>query len=228
MFGKLQVTSRTMLGLGCISALLTVYWISGLIGVDLLQSKVQPSAPPVKLAIYYECLCPDSKRFIRNQLWRTYQAIPDLMKIELVPYGKAHETQLSNGTYAFSCQHGPNECYGNLVQTCAINLLNDTSKSLPFVNCMESYSDSHNRGETCAKRQDLNYNEILQCIGSKQGNIWQHEMAQKTENLNPRLHFVPWITVNGKYTQTYQRKALSDLLELVCNVYEGLKPEACL
>ena len=41
-----------------------------------------------------------------------------------------------------------NECEGNMIQSCAIHLLNNNmTKIVPFVDCMESYRKSNQAGE---------------------------------------------------------------------------------
>lgn len=39
--------------------------------------------------MYYETLSPDSKDFIKNQLIPVHRKIPNLIRVELIPYGKA-------------------------------------------------------------------------------------------------------------------------------------------
>ena len=49
---------------------------------------------------------------------------PTLAYIEIIPYGNAKEVYDSTlGKYTFTCQHGDNECYGNLIMTCSLNIL---------------------------------------------------------------------------------------------------------
>ncbi len=42
------------------------------------------------LGVYYETLCPDSKRFIHNQLPVIIRDFSDKVQINLVPFGAAH------------------------------------------------------------------------------------------------------------------------------------------
>jgi hypothetical protein len=54
-----------------------------------------PSAvPPVIITVFYEALCPDSRSFFTKQLLPTFEKIPHLIQINLVPYGKAKVSYL--------------------------------------------------------------------------------------------------------------------------------------
>jgi len=70
----------------------------------------------VNFTIYYESLCADCRQFTITQVWFAYQAVIDIVNLTFIPYGNAREvyrpeTQL----YQFYCQHGSDECYGNLI-----------------------------------------------------------------------------------------------------------------
>lgn len=54
------------------------------------------AADPVKVAVYYESLCPDSKNFIANQLWPTYQQISDVFTVDFTPFGFANVSTVSS------------------------------------------------------------------------------------------------------------------------------------
>lgn len=94
-----------------------------IVGVTELEAKPAPfrHTPSngndlVNFTIYYETLCADCRQFITTQVWFAYQAVADIMNLTFIPYGNAHEvyrpeTQL----YQFYCQHGADECYGNLI-----------------------------------------------------------------------------------------------------------------
>ncbi|KAL4711241.1 hypothetical protein ACJJTC_019082 [Scirpophaga incertulas] len=73
----------------------------------------------VKIAVYYESLCPDSKRFITEQLAPVWRDFRGAVKVKLVPYGKSTHEKV-NGNWQFLCHHGPDECYGNKVQACIL------------------------------------------------------------------------------------------------------------
>ena len=45
-------------------------------------------------------------------------------------------------------------------------------------------------------------------------------MGAKTEALDPAHEYVPWIVVNGKHTDEIQTQAMTNLVALVCKLYE--------
>lgn len=48
----------------------------------------------VKVSVYYEALCSDSRFFILKQLVPAYEAIPEYVELDLVPYGKAKVSEI--------------------------------------------------------------------------------------------------------------------------------------
>ena len=47
----------------------------------------------VKITVYYESLCPDSRRFINGQLSKAFLQVNQITNIELIPFGKANVRQ---------------------------------------------------------------------------------------------------------------------------------------
>lgn len=188
------------------------------------------SAPKVDLTLYYESLCPDCQLFIRQQLFPTFVKVREIFNLTLVPYGNAEETKRGD-KWVFECQHGPKECEGNLIETCAISLLKNISVSFPFVYCFEKSierpGDLKTAAENCAKTIGIDYAPIDSCVSGPMGNKLEHEMAMKTDALEPQHEYVPWVTINGKHTEKIQREAENNLLKLVCEYYTGTKPSAC-
>lgn len=43
----------------------------------------------VKVTVFYESLCPDSIRFIENQLLPNYDSLKEFITLDFVPFGKA-------------------------------------------------------------------------------------------------------------------------------------------
>lgn len=149
------------------------------------------------------------------------------MNITMVPFGLAKVKWQPKGEYwEFSCQHGSGECYGNLVQTCALHIYS-FPQALQFIVCMENSADTANSGPGCAAEQNLSYKTVKECIGSYEGNTYLYNNGQKTYNHN--IHAVPWFSINGDDTNTngIEDVALYNLLKVICNAYTGQKPSAC-
>ncbi|XP_064479450.1 gamma-interferon-inducible lysosomal thiol reductase-like [Ornithodoros turicata] len=192
-----------------------------------------------KIQVFYESLCPYSIAFITEQLWPAFLRLGYLMDVQLVPFGNAFEEEVPEGKdhrrglfsrrkVTYNCQHGPEECYGNVVQSCASKIYNDTVMLLAFVTCMSSASEPQKAGEECANAIANNWDEIERCATSKWGLKLQGEMGRKTWNLDPPHGYVPWILVNNEHTDDLQGMAQSDLLQLVCDSVNGPKPPPCL
>lgn len=183
----------------------------------------------VKVSVYYETLCPDSIAFVRYQLFPTFQAVPEILNIELVPFGKATYTVKGDGNVTFRCQHGPRECSGNMMQICAIDHLGyNQSATVPFVNCLKQQRRPDTAGPKCAEQFGIDYAPIRTCTESTKGQQLLLEMGKKTLGLSPRLYFVPWININDQHNEEVQDGALADLIRLVCMKYEGDElPDKC-
>ncbi|ESO85964.1 hypothetical protein LOTGIDRAFT_235566 [Lottia gigantea] len=184
---------------------------------------------PVNFTLYYESLCPDCQQFIRFMLYPTYQKISSIMNLTLVPYGNARESRESSGRYKYDCQHGPQECVGNLIDTCSIYYLKIVEKYFPYIHCMEiSQSDPLQAAKQCAQQFTVPLDKILSCANSSLGNSLEHEMAKKTDSLRPQHQYVPWVTLNGVHNEKIQNEAQNNLVKLICKTYQGAKkPEAC-
>lgn len=190
--------------------------------------KPNKKAPLVHFTLYFESLCPFCKYFITSQLYPTFKAIGDIMNLALVPYGNAREKQVGN-KWQFTCQHGKEECYGNLIETCAIHYHPSTTDYFPFIHCIEkSQSNPRESAPGCAKRLGLDYSQIKNCADGPLGNTLEHQMGLKTESLQPPRKYVPWVTLNGVHTKKIQSEASKDLKKLICDTYQGSpKPDAC-
>ncbi len=71
----------------------------------------------VKLGVYLESLCPDSRRFINKQLTPTFKILSEIFDIDFVPFGNSEYTyNTTTKEVLFKCQHGFQECYGNKIQ----------------------------------------------------------------------------------------------------------------
>ncbi|XP_070563047.1 gamma-interferon-inducible lysosomal thiol reductase-like [Ptychodera flava] len=185
------------------------------------------ATPPVQVTLYFESLCPGCRSFIKSQLYPTWQTIPSIINVTLVPYGNAHEQKVGDH-WEYQCQHGENECIGNFIETCLLHY-NDMKVAFPVLACMEASGQPYDpaTGQQCASQYGVDFSQVLKCSNSTLGNTLEHQMALKTEALDPPHTYVPWVTVNGVHTEQIQQEATSDLLKLVCDTYTGPKPPAC-
>ena len=141
-----------------------------------------------------------------------------MVDIEFIPFGNAHEVyNTSTQKYDFTCQHGDNECYGNLVETCAINILGRV-KSYSTILCIETNIARFQKNfddtlEYCLSNDQENLKEIKECISSDLGNFYEHQMAQKTD---PGHLWVPWVVVDGYHDENVENEIIESLINYVC------------
>ncbi|XP_047445041.1 gamma-interferon-inducible lysosomal thiol reductase [Mugil cephalus] len=179
----------------------------------------------VEVVLYYESLCPGCRLFLTEVLFPTWLMLNDIMSVGLVPYGNAQEKP-DGKKYTYECQHGPQECLGNMIETCIMNM---SQLAFPIIFCMESSPDVINNAKTCAGVYDpkLDWGKVMSCVNGDLGNQLMHQNALDTKALSPAHQYVPWVTVNGEHTEELQDKAVSSLFMLVCNLYKGPKTKAC-
>ncbi|PWA14022.1 hypothetical protein CCH79_00016995 [Gambusia affinis] len=160
-----------------------------------------------------------------GMLFPTYLLLNDIMSVTLVPYGNAQETPVAQ-KYTYECQHGKQECLGNMIETCIMNM---TDMAFPIIFCMEFSADVIGSAESCLKvfAPDLSMDKVMSCVNGDMGMQLMHQNALQTKALNPPHQYVPWITINGVHTEDLQDKAMSSLFALVCSMYKGTKPAAC-
>ncbi|KAL3892308.1 hypothetical protein ACJMK2_004525 [Sinanodonta woodiana] len=183
---------------------------------------------PVNFTLYYESLCPDCRNFFADQLNLAYTKVGGIMNLTLVPYGNAREKQVGS-RWEFDCQHGKEECVGNIIETCAIYIIKNITVYYPFIHCMETTDGlPEDAAAKCAtKFKGIDLDKIMGCSKSSLGNELEHQMALQTNALQPPHTYVPWVTLNGVHTEEIEHKAETDLVNLICQTYQGLKPAGC-
>ncbi|CAH0592397.1 unnamed protein product [Chrysodeixis includens] len=194
--------------------------------------EVTTDAPPLKdkveIKVYYETLCPYSMIFFSSQLKPAVARLGSHLDVHLIPYGHA-KTYAVQDTYRFDCQHGQPECYGNLIQACAIHVLDNTTQTVNFNTClMRTFLRNTDHRHLvsafywCGYVENANVIEMKKCITSKYGIDLLKEHGDETHAL--QLSYVPYVLIDG--SGDYQDQASSDLIGTVCRLLHP-QPAAC-
>ncbi|KAJ8720156.1 hypothetical protein PYW07_012199 [Mythimna separata] len=174
------------------------------------------------VTVYYESQCPDSKEFITNQLQPTINLLHKYLMLRLVPFGKARS--INKGYNGFECQHGPTECAGNLVQSCALDLMqgrNDVEK-VSYVAC-EMQTEAGTRGDMeCVMRASVPVDQVKACVTSEKGIMLQLEDEYLTNLVKPK--FIPTIIIGEVFNQQVQDSALEDFTGTLCSIFTNIPP----
>uniref|UniRef100_A0A023EJ59 Putative gamma-interferon inducible lysosomal thiol reductase n=1 Tax=Aedes albopictus TaxID=7160 RepID=A0A023EJ59_AEDAL len=166
----------------------------------------------VKVTVFYEHLCPDSIRWISNQLAPNYNALRNHIDLEFIPFGKARSI---NGGQSFECQHGPLECEGNRIQSCVLNQLPDQDRQVSYVTCQMSF-DADPRGWECTFRSGVDLVSTQNCVEGVQGVQLQLEAERRTQQIP--LTFVPSFAFNDQFDQELNQLAFQDFPAALCRV----------
>lgn len=96
-----------------------------------------------------------------------------------------------------------------------------TADHLPYIHCMESNDkdDIHTAAQKCARQYNVSMSQLDKCMTSRLGNSLQHDMAVRTDALQPPHKYVPWVTLNGVHTEQIEQQAENDLVALICSTY---------
>jgi len=184
----------------------------------MTEAKINESSEDeVTLTVYYESLCPDSKRFIVDQVYPAWELFGPKLNVQLKPFGKASWVDSREGAI-FTCQHGPHECFGNMIQAC---LLKEVAPAwhVPLVECLMATPDPPGATEECAEELGISIDSLEECLSNNEGERLMKEIGTETKNLNPALHYVPWITFNGHYNEKDWKASLENLQGVLCENY---------
>lgn len=117
-----------------------------------------------RLSIYYESICPDSRRFVLNQLIPAYDKLSQYLDIDLIPFGNANVSYPNHDFKPyFQCQHGPNECYGNKAHACVIDMTKSTRPTLNYIKCMFE-ADNWKQTEITSLKVTIIHSNLYYCI----------------------------------------------------------------
>nr|XP_022910309.1 GILT-like protein 1 [Onthophagus taurus] len=180
--------------------------------------------PRLKMSIYYETLCSDSVNFIKNQLAPNYDAIKKDVDFDLIPFGKATHSKKLDDDWTFLCQHGPQECNGNMLQACGLKFAANQDDKINFVNCVMSAKNPSAKTTTkkCAESNGISWDDLHNCYNSKVGRELLARNGDKTYNVQPSINYIPTIIFDNKYDYYLQNRAMYDLKGTVKGLVDDL------
>mmetsp|Transcript_3816 Transcript_3816/g.7701 ORF Transcript_3816/g.7701 Transcript_3816/m.7701 type:complete len:201 (+) Transcript_3816:173-775(+) len=195
----------------------------------------------VTVQLSMEALCPDCINYSSTQISALMDSIPSIVSLSILPFGNAEPSDSGIG---WDCQHGVNECIGNMYLACAQEHFPDVDPSTfipdwyPFYACMEEspYNKgrygSYNTSAAIECAEGLDWSVISDCAGPSPelGSDDDGNPLMKGIELNTPNHtYVPWVVVNGETVpDDGSGYPTGDLTEIVCGYYTGdEKLEAC-
>jgi len=187
----------------------------------------QDTKMPVNIDVYYESKCKGCLLFMNQTLepmWRS--AMKNHINITMYTFGNGQmvpTVNISEGYRFFHpdttgegfdnvpiCQHGPDECFGNLVEVCANHVADDKDKYMEFVFCMTSKTieglGSENAAYTCLGTAAIDTDKVKTCVTTPQGHQLTAEAArltaiQKDKAQKDPMVGTPWVMVGGAHVE---------------------------
>lgn len=202
----------------------------------------------VPVTVYYESLCPDSKKFFTSQLYPTLTNtnLSRWVNLTLVPFGKVTTTIL-DGAKQYQCHHGPFECYGNKIQACALHEIEKFAPTragdgfnnitLAFINClMDKVENKSTPGnelfefpiKLCSEMNNVqDYVKIENCAEYVDSLQYLAQLDEMTASLKPPLKSVPTIVFQGQFKQEDSDLAQTNFVKALCQYIKNDKPNEC-
>lgn len=182
-------------------------------------SSIVRAEEKLKLGVYIESLCPDSRRFFVRQLVPTYRLIGDLFEPDIVPFGHARVQSSTR----MVCQHGQRECHGNRQMACVRAKAANMSQQVETIGCL---FENQLTPKECIERNlaGVAWKEIDDCSSGPAS----MKMMEEYEKQTGKVSYVPHLTLDGKNDESIQEGAEHDLKNFICKNYrEATKAEAC-
>ena len=143
----------------------------------------------------------------------------EILDFQYVAYGNANW----NGGKV-QCQHGPNECFGNIAENCATNVTAyNPVKYLPFVQCIENGQQiAQSQVDTCLAKHQIDAAKVDSCMKGPLGKVLEEQAHKATP---PAHTYVPWVV--GPSGKTINVNSKADVIKVACDYWTGKKPSFC-
>jgi interferon gamma-inducible protein 30 len=169
-----------------------------------------------KIDVLYESLCPFCQDLIKNSFKKfvEFQDHDQLAILNFVPFGNAYDHwDESKQQWVTECQHGPQECVGNLIEACAKKKL-EREAFYKFILCFENKFKGNNDGYEISKECSPDQgDDINTCALGKEGNELLHEASLATPD---SIEYTPWLLINGKHDPYAERDIQDSLVDYLC------------
>ncbi|KAH6941529.1 hypothetical protein HPB50_019260 [Hyalomma asiaticum] len=169
----------------------------------------------VEVTVVYESHCPFSRRFMYGQLLPTFEKMSPFMNLTILPFGKAHVDNVSAPVPHFTCQHGSNECMGNMIETCVVHVVKTQMTVVKILACMSQSYQPHLAGQRCVEGTGVKWSEIQECV-TKKGTRYLLETGLETWKIQSYVARVPLVVVDGEMDNYVEYYAQKDLMKLMC------------
>lgn len=190
----------------------------------------------VDIDVYYETRCPGCLLFLNRTLeplWRK-RNLREVFNINMYTYGNGMTVPVANISDGYKfwhpdstgkgwknvqiCQHGNDECLGNLVQVCVKNIT-DHEKHMDLIFCMTAstiagYGVEKSTYE-CMEKVGIDKDKVRDCVTSPRGDELVTAAGAQTRTLKGRLG-TPWVLVGGQHVADNILMNSTLLLQSVC------------
>ncbi|KAK5639356.1 hypothetical protein RI129_011848 [Pyrocoelia pectoralis] len=180
----------------------------------------------IKVSIYYEALCSDSRNFFIKQLEPMYGDFHNYLELDFIPYGKA-KTMEKDGVITFKCQHAAVECVANKIHACSLLYVKNQELQLKYITCMiKDNMIPHESGEKCAKQLGIQYDPISECAHAEQSSLLLKKYGERTQAVKPAITFIPTIELNDQQNVPLVH-ILKNFKKVICDMLH-MKSKPCL
>ncbi|XP_075170510.1 GILT-like protein 3 [Haematobia irritans] len=171
----------------------------------------------LKVEVYYETLCPDSMRFIRNQLYGAMidDSLLQYSDLVFIPYGKVGSwTDPETNKTNLYCQHGTRECELNAMHACIVEH-NTVREQLDMITCLlNGYNTDI---DMCSQQLDIDVTAAKNCKASRETNEILKKYGNMTDSID--MTFVPSVGLGGVFDPWKQRSILHNFPRIFCRKY---------
>lgn len=203
---------------------------------DKETAAVAYTGKPVSIEVYYETRCPGCVMFINQTLeplWR-HTGLTGVLNISMYTYGNGMTVPVANISDGYRfwhedttgkawkdvqiCQHGSDECLGNLVQVCTKDVASN-AKYMELIFCMaattiQGYSTEKSTFD-CMVKAGVDTKKVKTCVRSPRGNQLMTDVGKLTNAVQGRLG-TPWVMIQGQHAADNLLQNSTLLLQSIC------------